>query len=189
MKLSQTASIDKSVDHFEITSTSPVPACSFLGLKARQEGKEAYMERHREAVGGPFWPVNTTRPDISCVGREITRSAEDPSEKHWGAVIKTTQYLKGARQLDLISRKAGRYQLDASAGASDAENKKDGRSVSGTVVMLGGAALSWSSKTQACVTLSQGEAGYMSLTDCTKDALFLRMFLRFLRSYVVTHVV
>lgn len=87
-KISQTARIDQLVDGFNIFSTSKLPACPSVGLKATQEGEEVRTERYREAVGGLLWLTNTTRPDIPNVVREVARLAHNPSVNHWGAVPK-----------------------------------------------------------------------------------------------------
>ena len=50
----------------------------------------------------------------------------------------------------------------------------DRRSVSGGVVMCGGAAVSWFSRTQKCVTLSTTEAEYVAMSECVKEAIFMR---------------
>ena len=50
------------------------------------------------------------------------------------------------------------------------DKSKDRRSVSGTLITLGGAAVSWASSTQRCVALSTAEAGYLALREGVKDA-------------------
>lgn len=40
------------MDRFVISSTSPVPACSSVALRSRQEGEESCSERYREAFRG-----------------------------------------------------------------------------------------------------------------------------------------
>ena len=56
----------------------------------------------------------------------------------------------------------------------------DRRSVSGTVITLGGAAVSWASSTQRCVTLSTAEAEYVALGEGVKEALFTGAVLSFI---------
>ena len=53
-----------------------------------------------------------------------------------------------------------------------ADESDDRRSVSGTVVTLGGAAVSWASSTQRHVTLSATEAEYVNPGEGVKEALF-----------------
>ena len=66
-------------------------------------------------------------------------------------------------------------KLVAFADANFADKNDDRRSVSGSVILFAGGAISWFSRTQRCVSLSTSEAEYVSLSDyCVKDVLFLR---------------
>lgn len=181
MKISQIACIDQLVDHFDIISTSLVFACSSVGFRARQKGEEVCTKWYRGSLGSLLRLANTTRPDISNLFQEIARRAYDPSAKHWGAVTKILQYLKGTRELTLTYRKAGRCRSEAFADAINAEDHENRRSIGGVVTVFGGTALSWMSKTQTCVTLSSAEAEYLTLADCAKNVLYPRVHRRHLR--------
>ena len=64
--------------------------------------------------------------------------------------------------------------------ADYASKATDRRSVSGGVIMCGGASVCWFSRTQKCVTLSTSEAEYVALGDAVKELLFLRQVWRFM---------
>ena len=70
--------------------------------------------------------------------------------------------------------------LTAYGDADYAGKYDDRRSVSGTVITLGGAAVSWASSTQACVTLSTAEAEYVALGERVKEALFTGAIVTFI---------
>ena len=55
--------------------------------------------------------------------------------------------------------------LTAYSDADYTDKSNDRRSVSGTLITLGGAAVSWASSTQRCVTLSAAEAEYVALGE------------------------
>lgn len=96
-------------------------------------------------------------PSISCdVGGGASRG-HDPSVEDWEAVAKILQYPKGTREVGLTYFVADWRRLEAFADASCAEDKKDRRSLGGIVTTFGEASLWWSSRTQACVTLSSTE--------------------------------
>ena len=67
------------------------------------------------------------------------------------------------------------YQRGTLAGKAT-----DGRSVSGGVIICGGACVCWFSRTQKCVTLSTSEAEYVALGNAVKKLLFLRHVWRFM---------
>ena len=71
------------------------------------------------------------------------------------------------------------YQMFVDFGIY-ASKAADRRSVSGGLVMCGGACVSWFSRTQKCVTLSTTEAEYVALADVMKEVLFLRQVWRFM---------
>ena len=62
--------------------------------------------------------------------------------------------------------------LQAFAHADYASKAIDRRSVSGGLVISGGACVSWFSMTQKCVTLSTTEAEYVALADIVKEVFF-----------------
>ena len=72
--------------------------------------------------------------------------------------------------------------LDSTAysDADYADDANDGRSVSGALLTLRGAAISWVSSTQRCATLSTAEAGYVALDEGVKEALFTGAVLSFI---------
>ena len=62
-------------------------------------------------------------------------------------------------------------------GYSDADwagDMKDRWSTSGNVFLLGGGAITWSSRKQSSVALSTVEAEYMALSVATQEAIWLR---------------
>ena len=70
--------------------------------------------------------------------------------------------------------------METFADADYASKATDRRSVSGGVIMCGGACVCWFSRTQKCVTLSTSEAEYVALGDTVKELLFLRQIWRFM---------
>lgn len=64
--------------------------------------------------------------------------------------------------------------------ADYASNETDRRSVSGAIVLCGGAPVAWFSRTQKCVTLSTTEAEDVAMGDGVKEALFVNGVLAFM---------
>lgn len=79
---SQSATIDKLLDRFGITSSSPLPARSSNILRARAPEEERFEGRYREAVGGLLCIVNMSRPDVSNAISEVALYAHDPTAPH-----------------------------------------------------------------------------------------------------------
>ena len=126
-----------------------------------------------------MWLPTMTRPDISNAVRTVARHCHNPIDRHWKAVLKTMAHLHGTRGTGLTFRTRSEFDLTAYSDADYADKSDDGRSVAGTVITLGGAAVSWPSSTQRCVTLSTAEAEYVALGEGMKEALFTGAILSF----------
>ena len=59
-----------------------------------------------------------------------------------------------------------------------AKDEMDGKSITGIVLTMAGAAVVWASKKQSNVALSSGEAEYIAASEAAKDVAWLREFLR-----------
>ena len=87
----------------------------------------------------------------------------------WKAVRKIIAYLKATKDLGVVFRRGGDLKLSLFADADYADRCSDRRSVSGVAGMLGNTAVSASSTTQHCVTLSTSEAGVCCHGSWSKD--------------------
>ena len=90
------------------------------------------------------------------------------------AAKRVLRYLKNTRDLNLTYVK---NTPEAIIGYSDADwagDVKDRHSTSGNVFLLGGGAITWSSRKQSSVALSTLEAEHMALSIATQEAIWLR---------------
>ncbi|KAL0386491.1 UNVERIFIED_CONTAM: Retrovirus-related Pol polyprotein from transposon TNT 1-94 [Sesamum latifolium] len=74
-------------------------------------------------------------------------------------------------------------------GYSDADGSADRderKSTSGYAFLLGGAAITWCSKKQPCISLSTMEAEYVACTSAVQEAIWLRRFLKSL--HILAHI-
>jgi hypothetical protein len=91
-------------------------------------------------------------------------------------VKRVFRYLKASSGKCLRFERQGKVEVLGYCDADWAGDVDTRRSTSGYVFMLGGGAISWSSKRQPTVALSSTEAEYMSATHASKEALWLRRF-------------
>ena len=68
--------------------------------------------------------------------------------------------------------RASGLDLTAYSDANYVDKSNDRRSMSGTAITLGGAAVSWASSTQSCTTLPTAEAEYVALREGVEETLF-----------------
>jgi len=131
---------------------------------------------YRELMGALTYLAMGTRPDIANTVAKLAQFSTCHEEKHWSAAKRVLRYLRGTTNLGLLYRKNN----DTLIGFADADWGGcviDRRSFSGYVFMLSGAAISWKSQKQRTVSLSSTEAEYVSLSEATKEALYLRSLL------------
>ena len=85
------------------------------------------------------------------------------------------QYLLGTLERGItFDGMCGQGELLAYVDADYATDVDKRRSVSGGIVMLGGAAISWFSRMQKVSALSTSEAEYIALSEGVKEILFLQ---------------
>ena len=174
LTISQKAFAEKLVEKFGVTRSSRVPASPSVKLEEFDESEPEGQWPYRELVGGLMWLSNQTRPDITNATRAVARYNHAPKSVHWRAAMQVLEYVRGTSDLGITYQRGSGLQLEIFADADYASKATDRRSVSGGLVMSGGAAVSWLSRTQKCVTLSTTEAEYVAMADAVKEAMFLR---------------
>ena len=112
--------------------------------------------------------------------RAAARHSHSPTDRHCKAVLKIMAHLHGTRGMGLTFVRGSGLDLTAYSDADYADKSNDRRSVSGTVITLGGAAVSWASSMQRRVTLSTAETEYVALGEGVNEALFTGATLSFI---------
>jgi len=149
--------------------------------QTEDERKEMARHPYREVLGAITWLAVVSRPDLAYMSSQLGQYSANPGKPHWKALTQVLCYLKGTQDMALTLGKVSNTDPDLLTGHTDASwaNDPDNRqSTSGYVFQLGDAAISWNSKKQHTVAASSTEAEYMALSHGTKQALWLRRFLR-----------
>ncbi len=85
------------------------------------------------------------------------------------------RYLKGTAECKLTIGAISEHEpIVAFSDASHASDKQDRKSTSGALVHMGAGALVWASRKQKSVALSSGEAEYVAIGECVREALWVR---------------
>ena len=98
----------------------------------------------RELIGSMMWLATQTRPDTSNALRVVARYCSAPEYVHWRATMGILGYVKRTSGFGIIFQRGtvGGLSLQAFADADYASVAADRRSVSGGLVMCGGACVS-----------------------------------------------
>ena len=179
LQLGQQTYIDKIVSEFGASqlrdSLHPFRSDLFLVPATPDDpvSKPDFRTRYQAAVGSLMYLMLGTRPDLAFAVSQVSRFSANPQATHWEAVQTLFRYIKATRDLKLTFRGGDLLGYTDSNYAMDA----DRRSIGGYIFKLGGAAISWSSKRQATVSLSTCEAEYIAQSEAAKEAIWLRRLL------------
>ena len=146
-------------------------------VKTNEDSESTYGEQFESAVGSLLYLSTTTRPDITYAMSNVAKFCANLAKEHWIAVKRIMRYLVGTMYLGLLYKK---NELKSCVGFSDADwagDLDDRKPTSGYIFQLTGAAISWRSKKQACVTLSSEEAEYIALASAAQEAVWVRQLL------------
>jgi hypothetical protein len=92
----------------------------------------------------------------------------NPNMEHWMAIKRIFRYLQGMLKMKLQFGATPSKEVLGYCDVDWGGDLEDRRSTTGFVFMIGGGAISWSSKRQLTITLSTTEAEYMANTQATK---------------------
>ncbi|XP_062550086.1 uncharacterized protein LOC134214792 [Armigeres subalbatus] len=133
--------------------------------------------KFRSAVGGLLYIAVCARPDIAASTAILGRRFSSPTEADWTAVKRVVRYLKATKNWRLRLGNENQDGLLAFSDSDWAGDKSTRKSTTGYVIYLNGAAVSWASRRQDCVTLSTTEAEYVALTETCQEIVWLRRLL------------
>ena len=131
---------------------------------------------YSQLIGSLMYLSVCTRPDISQAVGALARYMAKPTVAHWQAAKGVLRYIAGTANFG-ITFGGSNLTLEAYCDADYAGDIDTRRSTTGYVYILGGGAISWSSRLQPTVAASTTEAEYMAAAYAIKEALWLRTFL------------
>jgi len=136
------------------------------------------LSNYRSAVGMLGYAALATRPDAAHAYSMAARQQQNPTLADLQAVAHTFRYLLATSSLPLrFSIDSENTKLAAYSDADWAGDSSDARSTSGSVIKLGGAAVSWESTKQSNVALSSTEAEYIAASETAREIVWFRVLL------------
>ena len=117
-----------------------------------------------------------TRPDISFAVTKMSQFTSNPTKEHLDRALYICRYLLGTADYALTYGKSD-TGIIAYADADWGSDQATRRSNSGLLVLLGDAAVSWNSRAQKSIALSSTEAEYMSLSDASRQLVWIHSLL------------
>ncbi|XP_043710345.1 secreted RxLR effector protein 161-like [Telopea speciosissima] len=117
-----------------------------------------------------------TRPEICFTIGMVSRYQSNPGPVHWQAIKRILRYLRGTVDVLLIFSGLD-LRLRGYSDADWANDRDERKSTLGYAFVLGGGAVTWSSKKQICIVLSTMESEYVACSTAIQEAVWLRRFL------------
>ena len=184
LTLSQSTTINRIATECGCENSSPV-STPITDILPKLEGEPSdedrlYMtgKKYRSLVGQLLYLL-FTRPDVAYAVSQLARHVNAPRKIHWLAAIRLVKYLHSTSSL--VLRYTQQEEPASVIGYSDADFAGDTatrRSTSGFVFMLCGGAISWRSKLQPSVSLSTCEAELVALSECAREAVWVKHLLQ-----------
>jgi len=175
------------LDDTGMSDCNPVGAPMDKNQKWSREPDSAAGERYltdqerkhfRSTTQRLAWLRNLTRPDLENVTNILQSVSAKPTTAHLAMLKRTLRYLKGEPDRPIIyhKRRVDEPEIIQLYGFADASfnTEPKGRSRTGTVIMLAGGAVSWSSRVQRVPALSTAEAETLSMCSLARDVIFFR---------------
>ena len=107
----------------------------------------------------------------------MAQHATNSSQDHMNRALHICRYLAGTSKYALVYNGKSNKGLVACTDSDWASNPVDRRSTTGYMVKLADGIFSWNSRAQHTVALSSTEAEYMSLSDTSRQLVWIKSLL------------
>jgi len=126
-------------------------------ISKEDTGTKVDQKLYRGMIGSLLY-LTASRPYILFSVCLCARLQIDPRESHLTVVKRIFMYLKGTTNLGLLYRKSLDYKLVGFCDVDYAGDRIERKSTSGNCQFLGENMISWASKRQATIVMSNAEA-------------------------------
>ena len=152
--------------------SSEQPEYKLLGVQG--------IKLYQSITGSLLYLAQCTRYDLCYAVNQLTRACNRPAEVYMAAAKHVLRYLRGTPDLPITYRK-GQLRLVSYTDASFGANPDNRKSTTGYLFFLGGAPISFGSKTQSLTTQPTVESELQAFSYGAREAVYLSNFLTELR--------
>ena len=179
IRLSQSQYIEDILERHGMADCKPAATPMEANLKLEKlDAAEVDITEYQQLIGSLMYGSIGTRFDIAHDVGVLSRHNHSPGKRHHTAVKRVFRYLRGASDNHILYD--GKSAIEGPVIYCDADwagDPTDRKSVSGYTAILSGAAISWSSKKQATISLSSTEAEYIAAARAAQEATWIHTFL------------
>ncbi|KAM1485555.1 hypothetical protein TB1_036396 [Malus domestica] len=167
------------LEKFGLKGCKPVSTPLIANEKLKKEdGSEPADASLYKSIVGSLLYLTATRLDLMFSASLLSRFMQNPSKIHMGTAKRVLRYVQGTLDYGI------KYEMGKSSiliGFCDSDwggSEDDSRSTSGYAFTFGSGVFSWASVKQQSVALSTAEAEYVSASEATSQAIWLRFILK-----------
>jgi hypothetical protein len=178
--LSQTSYLRQVLERFRMQNCkfakTPLPT-GWRATKNPEQATPEFRLQYQAIIGSLLYLMIGTRPDIAFAVTRLAQFAANPSKEHMDKALYVCKYLAGTADYELVYDGTSNKGLLAYCDSDYAGCTDTRRSITGFVVKLANGIVSWQSHAQKTVALSSTEAEYMSLSDCSRQIVWIQSLL------------
>jgi hypothetical protein len=175
--LDQKDYLKKVLERFGMTNAryaaTPLPA-GYKPLNHTGSADHKLRSKYQSVIGSLLYIMLGTRPDIAYAVTKLSQFSANPSQEHLDKALYICRYLAGTANYALVFDGPSNRGLIAYTDSDWAADPIKRRSVTGYFFKLANGIISWQSRSQKTVALSSTEAEYMALSDCSRQAVWMK---------------
>ncbi|KAH9135158.1 hypothetical protein AeRB84_019310 [Aphanomyces euteiches] len=162
--------------HMQGCDSEPTPQVQGLPADVRPNDNANNLP-YRSLTGALQYLVTATRPDIAYAVRFLSSHNHDYNTSHWRMAKRVLKYLQGTKHLGIKYDEGASARPKAFSDAVFANDKQDSKSITGSVIIMGGGAITYMSKKQSLVGQSTTEVEYIAAAETAKNLIWLHELL------------
>jgi len=151
---------------------TPLPT-GYIPTAATKECTAEMRSYFQQIIGSLLYLALGTRPDITYQVILMSQFCANPNEEHVQKALYIIRYVNTTLSTKIVYNGNNKEGFLAFADADWAADKITRRSVSGYIITLAGGTISWVSRKQKGVSLSSTEAEYKSMSDASRQIVWI----------------
>ena len=181
LAITQTDYVENLLERFEMQNANVAHTPGYGQELSSEQPEDKLLgaqgiKLYQSITGSLLYLAQCTRYDLCYAVDQLTRACNRPAEVHMIAAKHVLRYLRGTPDLPITYRK-GQLRLVSYTDASFGANPNNRKSTTGYLFFLGGAPISFGSKTQSLTAQSTVESELQALSYGAREAVYLSNFL------------
>jgi transposase InsO family protein len=176
INITQTAYFEKILKRFQMLDCNPcaLPIDPHIKFEDKPVVSTEEIRDYQSVIGSLMYAVSATRPDLCFAVSFLSQFNHSPTIQHMQAAKRVLRYLNGTKTLGLYYPYGQSLDLVTFSDADYANCPTTRKSISGNIVQLSTATISWRSKKQKSVSTSTAEAEYQALSLAVKQTIWTK---------------